>query len=134
MIKQELLRVKEGLELNRMPTRSECIDFLGSYGLSVAVSRRQGGWCQLAKDLGLPIKESETTLGKSYEIKIARLLEEAGHSVKRMSQNFPYDLLVDDLSKSTSKPAIYIEVLQGISIRSEWAKRMRLAISTFWSH
>lgn len=99
LIKQEMLRVKEGLELNRMPTRSECVDFSGSHGLSVAVTRRQGGWYQLAKDLGLPIKESETTLGKSYEIKIARVLEGAGHSVKRMSQNFPYDLLVDDFVK-----------------------------------
>lgn len=57
----------------------------------------------MAKDLGLPIKESETAFGKSYEIKIARVLEEMGHSVKRMSQNFPYDLLIDEFVKADVK-------------------------------
>ena len=99
LIKQEVLRVKEGLEISRMPTRKECSDFTGNDGLSVAVMRRKGGWYQLARDLGLPVKECETTLGKSYEIKIAELLEKMGHSVERMSQNFPYDLLVNDCVK-----------------------------------
>ena len=98
-IKSEVLGVKDGLKLNRMPTKNECDKYTKSYALSVAISRRDGGWYKLADDLKLPIKNSETTLGKIYERKIADVLSEKGFNTQRMSQNFPYDLLIDDCVK-----------------------------------
>jgi len=99
LIYQGLMKVKEGLGLDRMPTRSECVKYTNSNALSVAITRRNGGWYGLAKDLGLKIKESETTTGKKYEKIVKRILEMKGFKVTQMAQNFPYDLLVNDCLK-----------------------------------
>jgi hypothetical protein len=99
LIRNGVMEVIEGLKLNRMPTRKECIEFTNSCTLSVAISRRDGGWYGLANELGLPIKESETTTGKKYEKLIKNILEDKGFIVSQMSQNFPYDLLVNDCLK-----------------------------------
>ena len=99
LIRNGLLQVKSGLKLERMPTRKECVEFTNSSALSAAISRRGGGWYGLANEIGLPIKESETTTGKKYEKLINGVLENKGYKVSRMSQNFPYDLLVNDCLK-----------------------------------
>ena len=99
LIRDGVMEVKEGLKLDRMPTRKECTEFTNSCTLSVAISRRDGGWYGLANELGLPIKESETTTGKKYEKLIKNILESKGFTVSQMSQNFAYDLLVNDCLK-----------------------------------
>lgn len=99
LILKGILRVKEGLNLDRMPTRSECVNYTNSNALSVAITRRDGGWYGLANELGLPIKESETTTGKKYEKVFTNILRKKGYKVCQMSQNYPYDLLVDDCLK-----------------------------------
>lgn len=53
----------------------------------------------MSGELGLPIKDSKTYFGKSQESVAAEMLISRGHSVRHMSQNFPYDLLVDDAVK-----------------------------------
>ncbi len=99
LIKSKINEVVNGLELGRMPTRRECENYFHDCGLTNAVSRRAGGWYTLAKEMGYNIKESETTFGKTYEIQTAEMLKSHGFQVRRMSQNFPYDLLVDDCVK-----------------------------------
>ncbi len=98
-IKQAVITVVDSCGLDRMPSRKECVDFYNSESLANAVSRRYGGWYKLANDLGLPIKKSETYLGKIHEGVATNMLTDRGFSVVRMPQNFPYDLLVDDAVK-----------------------------------
>lgn len=57
------------------------------------------GWYDLADQLGLPIKESETYFGKRQETVAQEQLITMGYEVRRMPQNFPYDLLVNDCLK-----------------------------------
>lgn len=87
------------MALSRMPSRSECEAYFRDCSLTNAISRRDGGWYQLAFELGLPLKASETLFGKTHEAKASEALMAAGHEVRKMSQNFPYDLLVDDCVK-----------------------------------
>lgn len=84
--------------LNRMPTNSEVIAYFGNHKLSNAISKRKM-WKPLAEELGLKVKESETYFGKRHEEVASEQLIELGYEVRRMPQNFPYDLLVDDLLK-----------------------------------
>lgn len=98
LIKEKVLEVAKALKLERMPTRSECVKYFNDCKLANAVSKRYG-WYSLAKELNLDIKGCETTFGKSYETLAEELLKSFGFQVRRMSQNFPYDLLVDDCVK-----------------------------------
>lgn len=98
LIKEKVLEVVKALKLDRMPTRSECESYYHGCALTSAISRKIG-WYELAKELGYEIKASETTFGKSYEVLAAELLQSMGFEVRRMAQNFPYDLLVDDCVK-----------------------------------
>ena len=98
LIKEKILEVKNGLSLDRMPSRSECIQYFHNTSLVNAISRRNK-WYQLADELGLKVKDSETYFGKSQEAAAAEILISKGFLVRKMSQNFPYDLLVDDCVK-----------------------------------
>ena len=98
LIKQKVLEVIGALKLDRMPSRKECENYFHSTGLTNAISRRYG-WYNLAKELGVEVKESETHFGKTYEAQAAEMLQSMGFEVRRMAQNFPYDLLVDDCIK-----------------------------------
>lgn len=102
LIKEKILEVKNGLSLDRMPSRKECIQYFHNEALVNAVSRRKK-WYQLADELGLKVKDSETYFGKSQEATAAEILISKGFSVRKMSQNFPYDLLVDDCVKADVK-------------------------------
>ena len=99
LIKQKILEVVKFNHLTRMPTRSETERYYGDCSLTNAVSRRAGGWYSLAEELELPIKECETTFGKSNEQVVAEKQISLGFDVRRMPQNFPYDLLVNDCVK-----------------------------------
>lgn len=97
-IKNGILEVVEANELKRMPSRSEVDKYFGDYKLSNAISKRIG-WYSLAKEMGLPLKESDTLFGKKHEEKAKEILVSLGYEVRKMPQNFPYDLLVDDCLK-----------------------------------
>ncbi len=98
LIKEKVLEVKEKLGLDRMPSRSECERYFQNTALTNAISKRIG-WYQLADEMGLPKKKSETLLGKAFEAKAAKILEAKGFDVRQMPQNFPYDLLIDSCIK-----------------------------------
>ena len=92
------MEVVSGLQLDRMPSRSECNEYFGNGGLSGVITKRYG-WVELAGQMGLEIKESETGFGKMFERKAAEYLKSCGFDVRRMPQNFPYDLLLNDCVK-----------------------------------
>lgn len=94
LIKSEIFKVINALNINRMPTRKEIIQVTNSNALPCKISKTKGyyGW---AKELNLTIKESETTFGKNYEYIVKEMIEAKGYSVEKMSQNYPYDLLVN---------------------------------------
>ena len=98
LIKEKVLEVKEALGLDRMPSQKECENYFHNSALTNAISKRCG-WYKLAEELGLPIKESETLFGKRYERIAFEMLQAEGFEVRRMNQNFPYDLLVDHCVK-----------------------------------
>ena len=112
MIRDRVLEVVNALQLDRMPSRSECDNYYHNSGLTNAISKRYG-WYDLANELGLEIKESETWFGKNCEIMAAELFRAEGFEVRRMPQNFPYDLLVDDCVKVDVKASKLYKGKQG---------------------
>lgn len=104
IIKQEILKVKDALCLNRMPTRSEIESVMKNSCLTDKITKTRGyyGW---AKELKLDIKLSETTLGKKYEQFIKQLLETKQYKVEQMSQNYHFDLLINNNVKIDVKVA-----------------------------
>ena len=98
LVKQKVFEVVDALCLDRMPSRSECDGYFHDSRLSNVITKKYG-WYTLASELGLNIKDSETKFGKDYEALAAEMLKSMGFEVRRMSQNFPYDLLVDDCVK-----------------------------------
>ncbi len=112
LIKQKVLEVIDALKLDRMPSRKECENYFHDTSLTNAITRRCG-WYNLAKELGIDIKTSETQFGKSYETMATEMLQAMGFEVRRMSQNFPYDLLVDDCVKVDVKASRLYRGKQG---------------------
>lgn len=99
LIKEKILEVVKCNHLGRMPTRSETEAYFGDGTLASAISKRAGGWYALAGELNLAIKECETTFGKSHEKIVMEILISMGYEVRKMPQNFPYDLFVNDCVK-----------------------------------
>jgi hypothetical protein len=112
-IKGCVLEVVNALKLDRMPSRRECEEYYQNTRLGNAVTRRCGGWYALAKELGLEMKKSETDFGKMYEELASDELRAMGFEVRRMTQNFPYDLLVDDCVKIDVKASCLYKGKQG---------------------
>lgn len=95
-IVEELQIMLDSLETRVMPTRSEVDKFFGDTRLSNAISKKIG-WYNLAGKLDLEIKNSESTMGIMYERKVGKILEDRGYHVVYMTQNHPYDLLVNNI-------------------------------------
>jgi hypothetical protein len=107
-----ILEAKTGLELDRMPSRSELERFFGNTQLTNRISKTQG-FSYWAGRLGLAIKESETCFGKQYEFMAAQKIQDMGYVVTQMSQNFPYDLLVENSVKIDVKTSKLYEGKNG---------------------
>lgn len=99
----EIIKVKNVLGLNRMPTRNELNSVLHNCALTSYISKSDLGYYGFAKKLNLGIKDCETTFGKEYEFIILDYLKSLGYKVEKMSQNYPYDILVNDYIKVDSK-------------------------------
>ena len=56
-------------------------------------------WESLSGKKFSSVKESETYFGKKHEQLVTEKLQSMGYKVIRMSQNFPYDLLVNNSIK-----------------------------------
>jgi len=93
-IKAAVIEVMSAYELDRMPSRKECSNYYHNESLANAISRRMG-WYELAAEMGLSIKDSETYFGKSQESIARETLVSFGYEVKQMPQNYPFDLLVN---------------------------------------
>lgn len=92
--KEAILKVKDFLELDRMPTRAEIENFYQDNRLSCRISKT-GGFYHWAKILGLEVKQSETGLGILMERYARNELLEKGYECELTSTKFPYDLLVN---------------------------------------
>lgn len=114
LIKKEILSVMESLNLKRMPSNSEILNVRKKSDLSNAI-RRSGGFYGWAERLGVPIKESETKTGDTYELLASSILISKGYLVRRMSVRHPYDLLVNDGIKVDVKVS-RAYMLKGVSL------------------
>ena len=104
LIKEKILEVVKNTELNRMPSRNEIRNYYMDDKLTNAISKRKGyEW--FARELGLSMKESDTFFGKRQEAIAMEELVSYGYEVRKMPQNFPYDLLVNDAIKIDVKAA-----------------------------
>lgn len=103
LIRTELLKSIGILGLDRMPSAEE-LKSIGRNDLHCKVSRtkKYSGW---ADDLGLSLKNSETTLGQLFEGHIQKLIRGLGMEAERMSTKHPYDLLVEGCVKVDVKVA-----------------------------
>lgn len=99
--------VMKALEIDRMPSRQEVCDVTGDYSLSNAIARKFGGFYALAKELNLPIKQSETSLGKRMETLACEMLKSRGFNPVQMSVKFPYDIFVDGVKIDVKASHLY---------------------------
>ena len=91
---EEILKVKDFLDIDRMPSRREIENFYHNSKLSNHISKT-GGFYHWAKILGLEVKKSETGLGFKMEEHAMNELIKLGHECEMTSTRFPYDLLVN---------------------------------------
>lgn len=111
LITESIMGVVNTLQINHMPTRVEIREFYGNDALTNRISKTFGyyGW---AKRLGLQIKSNDTLKGKISERLAADILRDHGYEVLQMSQNYPYDLLIDKVVKADVK---YSNLYHGLS-------------------
>ena len=95
LIKKSVREVMDAFELDRMPSRKECERHFGNGCLANVVTKREGGWYALADEMGLSMKHSETYFGKRHEAIAVDMIRAHGFNAERMTQNFPYDILVN---------------------------------------
>ena len=94
----EIEKVKAALQIDHMPSRSE-IDLVTKSTWLTNIITKTGGFRFWAEKLNLRIKSSETEFGYKYE-KIAREhIIEMGHKAELTPVKFPYDILVDGVTK-----------------------------------
>lgn len=105
-IKEEIIKVMKALNIERMPSNSEIKLITKSTALANKISKT-GGFYYWADMLGIPIKESETSMGLEYEMLVKRSLENMGYKVDKMQTRHPYDLLANDAIKIDVKVSTY---------------------------
>lgn len=103
LIKSELIKSMEILNLERMPTGGE-LKSIGRNDLHCKVSRtkKYSGW---ADELGVKLKSSTTTEGNKKEKSMKNTLIKMGYEVEIMGSRHPYDLLVNKSVKIDVKLA-----------------------------
>lgn len=99
IIKENIIRIKNELNINWMPSRNDIANHEGNNGLSCVIGKSKKGYYGYAKELNLEIKDSETKIGKKYEYIAYEILENKGYSITQMPQNFPYDILINKTIK-----------------------------------
>ena len=105
-IKSEVKNVMTALGIDRMPTRAEMDNVTHNSALSNKIMKT-GGIRYWAENLGLELKNSETTLGNDYEYLAMNLLTNKGYKVNKMTTKHPYDLFVNDHVKVDVKVSHY---------------------------
>jgi len=105
-IKNKIIEVMRVLDLNRMPSSRETIAVTGNYSLGDAIMKH-GGFYFWANKLNVKSKNCETSLGRLYEEKSMKVLEDMGYTIQRMKVGYPFDLLINNKIKidvKTSRP------------------------------
>ncbi|MDP4105290.1 MAG: hypothetical protein Q8935_10065 [Bacillota bacterium] len=99
-IEQELKHCISVLQLDRMPTANE-LHQIGRNDLHCALSKHSKKYRGWARELGLELKESETTKGNKFEFYVMKKIQEISNhlSVEKMTTKHPYDLLVNGCVK-----------------------------------
>lgn len=82
LIKEEILKVMEVLNINRMPSSDEMKLVTGNTKLTNAI-RRHGGYLFWAASLNLEQSECETRTGFKEELNVKALLESKGYKVEK---------------------------------------------------
>ena len=102
LIANRIIEVVNNLGIDYMPTRNQIRNYYGNDRLTNKISKTLGyyGW---AAKLGLKNAENDTKTGKDGELFALHILEQQGFSVKRMLQNYPFDLLINDVVKADVK-------------------------------
>lgn len=92
-IKNRILQCVKILSIDRMPSRSEILRVENNSGLHSQICRGYGyyGW---AEKLGLPIKQTETSMGKGYEKIFLEDCANKGYLAEQMTMKNAYDILV----------------------------------------
>lgn len=106
LVKEEIKRVMDFYQIDRMPSLAECDEFTGNASLTNRITR-EGGFYKIAEEMGLEVKQSETGLGYQFEIFAAEMIREMfdDTTVEMTPTRFPYDLLVDGRVKVDVKTA-----------------------------
>lgn len=96
---EEIKKVSNVLNLDRMPSKSEIESVSKNSSLTNAIAKRNG-FAYWAEKCGLDIKDSETKTGKKYEF-ITELIisEKCCLCTEQMSTKHPFDLLVGEFVK-----------------------------------
>lgn len=99
LIEEKIMECVKALDLDHFPTHAEMEGYYGNKSLSSTISKGKGTlfWAQ---HLGLGLSYSETTFGNEFErIAINDIYENTEYCSVKTSQNFAYDLLVDNSIK-----------------------------------
>ena len=97
-IEREIKRVMVSLNIERMPSKAEIELVTQNTMLTNLICKTYGfyGW---AKKLLLETKTSATQKGIKKEVECAEFLTDMGMSVALTSVKFPYDILVENVTK-----------------------------------
>lgn len=98
LISEEITKIRNTLNIDRMPSSSEIKLVTGKTALINAI-RRRGGYNAWANKLKLDTKYSETKFGKRYERILSKYLTRKGYKAERMTVKHPYDLLINNFIK-----------------------------------
>lgn len=104
LIKEEIFKVADALNLNRMPSKSE-IEFITRNSALTNKISKTGGFYKWAEKLDLKIKDSETKLGYAYELEIRDRLRSMRYIAETTGVRHPYDLIVNNAIKVDVKVA-----------------------------
>lgn len=95
---KEIEKIMATLNINHMPSRSE-IEAVTKSTKLVNLIIRTGGFRAWAEKLNLKIKGSETEFGYMYEKLTQKHIADMGYSAELTPVKFPYDILVDGVTK-----------------------------------
>ena len=98
-VKCEIKKVQNALNITYMPSRSEC-DFVTKNTSLTNIIMKSGGFRFWADNLNLKNKGSETEFGYQYEKEAQKYLTDVmGHKAELTPVKFPYDIIVDGITK-----------------------------------
>lgn len=99
-VEEQIMQIVRDRGMTTFPTLSEMTEYYGNQGLRNKVAR-SGGSFAWAEKLGLPMKQSDTSFGRKYELFAIEDIRSHTSSaiVEKMSTRYPYDILVEKCVK-----------------------------------